>query len=595
MPATPTQHLLAGVLVLAAGCRDGSDADGGSEGDSEGGDDETTTTDGAPEVATLSATDRLIRISMAVRGRRPSEAEMRAVEADPAAIETIVDDYLDDPAFGETIRDLHNEALLVLVDYLVFPAGFPPVGPLEGRDVYALNRAITGAPLRLVEHVVMNDRPYDEIVTADYTVADAQVAAAWGLPDGAEGEWVQTQWTDGRGNAGILSDSWLFQRHGSTTSNANRGRANAISKALLCYDFADRDIVLDASIDLADPDAVADAVVANPACASCHQGLDPLASFFQDYVPQFLPSDIVPVAQTEDDQAYPLPSFIPGLFVEYLGVPMRDRGFFGAPGADLPALGAMIAADPRFTACAARRFVAYFHQIDLADVTLEDESHFQSVLVDSGMDAKALVRAIVLDPAFSASHVEGDEEDLEAAALVGLKKARPSELTRVVEDLTGFRWRSDLSLVASPELPTGLGRVDLMADSFLGYAVLAGGLDSVYVTRPSYTYSASAQLVLRSLAQLAAGYVVDADFAAPAGERRLLSLVEPSTVDEASVRAQLVALHRRLWGARVAPDDLEIDDGWTLWSGALDHSGDPTRAWKITLTAMLQDLRIAYY
>jgi hypothetical protein len=247
-------------------------------------------TDDAPGTARLSETDRLVRISMALRGRRPSPAELDAVAADSAALDAIVDGYLDDPAFGETIRDLHNEALLVLVDYFIYPAGFPPLGPLAGRDSYELNRAVTEAPLRLVEHVVMNDRPYDEIVTAEYTVADAQVAAVWGLPAGGEGEWIETQWDDGRGNAGVLTDSWLFQRHSSTPSNANRGRANAISRALLCHDFAERDIVLDADIDLADPEAVAEAVEKNQACASCHQGLDPMASFFQDYFPLFLPA-----------------------------------------------------------------------------------------------------------------------------------------------------------------------------------------------------------------------------------------------------------------------------------------------------------------
>jgi hypothetical protein len=578
-----------------AGCPDaGSDGDGGSdESEGEAESDDVGETEDAPSAVRLADTDRLVRISMALRGRRPSIAELDAVATDPAALDAIVDGYLDDPAFGETIRDLHNEALLVLVDYFIYPAGFPPVGPLAGRDTYELNRAVTEAPLRLIEHVVMNDRPYDEIVTADYTVADAQVGLVWGLPDvEAEGEWVETQWDDGRGNAGVLTDSWLFQRHSSTPSNANRGRANAISRALLCYDFAERDIILDADIDLADPEAVAEAVEKNAACASCHQGLDPLASFFQDYFPLFLPAEIVEVAVDEDDQSYPLPSHYPGIFTDLLGVPMRDRGFFGAPGGDLPALGRMIADDPRFTSCAARRFVAYFQQIDLDDVPLEVESQYQDVLIDSGMSAKALAKAIVMSDEFAVSHAT---DELDAEVVVGVKKARPIQLRQLFVDLTGFRWRSDLNVIDSPDLAYGLGHVDLMDDSFLGYAVLAGGLDSMYVTRPSHTYSASTSLVLRTLAQLAAGYVVDGDFAAAASERRLLGAVEPSTTDEATIRAQLALLHLRLFGARVEPDGVDVNDGWTLWSAALANSGDPARAWKVTLTAMLQDMRIAYY
>ena len=591
------------VAVALAGPVAGCGDDGaGGQGESGGTLDDSTSTgeeDSGPEVARLSEADRLIRISMALRGRRPTASEIDDVEADPAALDAIVDGYLDDPAFGETIRDLHNEALLVLVDYLIFPAGFPPLGPTAGYDYYEFNRALTEAPLRLVEHVVMNDRPYGEIVTADYTVADEQVAAVWGLADGEPGEWVETRWEDGRGNAGVLSDSWLFQRHGSTASNANRGRANAISRALLCYDFAERDIVLDVDIDLADPEAVAHAVEQNQACASCHQGLDPLASFFQDYIPQFLPSEILEVAVDENSQTYPLPSYYPGVFTEVLGVPMRDRGFFGAPGEDLPALGRMIADDPRFSACAARRFVAYFHQLDLTEVPQPLEAEFQSVLIDSGMDAKALAKAIVLDERFAASHVVLDDDAAQELGpvddVVGVKKARPLQLRQLFEDLTGFRWRSDLNVIDSPDLPYGLGHVDLMDDSFLGYAVLAGGLDAVYVTRPSHTYSASTSLVLRTLAQLAAGFVVDADFALPAGQRRLLGEVESATIDEPAIRNQLVALHLRLYGARIEPSSLDADDSWALWSAAHEHSGDPTQAWKVTLTALLQDLRIAYY
>ncbi len=590
-------RLLTLPLVLSA-CPQGSgsEAEAGEDAaDGEG--------DGDPEdptVVVLSPAERLVRISMALRGIRPSAEELGRVEADPSALEPIVDGYLDDPGFGETIRDLHNESLLSLTDYFIYPAGYPALGPLAGRDPYELNRAITEAPLRLVEHVVMNDRPYSEIVTAAYTVADAQVAAVWGLEGGGgEGQWAEAQWVDGREHAGILSDGWLFQRHSSTESNANRGRANAVARALLCYDFAARDIDLDATIDLADPDAVADAVVANPACASCHQGLDPLASFFGDFFPLYVPADIVEVPTGQYELAYPLRTWYPGVFATILGVPMRDPSYFGKPASGLVGLGKMIAEDPRFSLCTARRFYAYFHQVDLEDVPADALATLQQVLDGSGMDAKALVREIVFSEEFAASHVdlpEGFEGELDPEPdVVGVKKARPMQLRRMFFDLTGFDWRTDLSAATSEDAPNGLGRVSLLDDSFLGYAVLAGGLDSLYVTRASHTYSATVSLVLRTLAQLSAGVVVDSDFTAPAAERRLLGLVEPNTIEEEAIRDQLVALHLRLFGERVASDSPDIDDGWALWSGAHGYAGDPVRAWKVTLVALLQDVRIAYY
>ena len=53
---------------------------------------------------------------MALRGKRPSEADYAAVAEDPGALPAIVDAYLDSPELGAVIRDLHNDDLLVLVD-----------------------------------------------------------------------------------------------------------------------------------------------------------------------------------------------------------------------------------------------------------------------------------------------------------------------------------------------------------------------------------------------------------------------------------------------------------------------------------------------
>ena len=537
---------------------------------------ETALVDAPPGVHVLSPTDQLVRVSMALRGTRPSPDELDAVAADPERIGEIVDGYLESESFGETIRDLHNEALLVLVDYPIFPAGFLPTGPVADADPYALNRSIMEAPLRLIEHVVMEDRPYSEIVTAEYTLANRLVAGVWGLAyDGDGSSWGSTQWTDGRDNAGVLSDSWFFQRHQSTISNGNRGRANAVSRALLCHDFLSRDIQVDGTVDLADPEVVADAVVRDPNCASCHQALDPMASFFAGYYPAFVPAFV----------SYPHGVYFEELSYLY-GFNPRPSSYFGSAGEGLADLGAMIAADPRFTLCAAKRFYAYFHQIELDDVPLEVASRLQQVLTSSGMSAKALTKAIVLDDTFHISHVDETADDPDR---VSVFKVRPLQLAQLMRDLTGFTWQTDL-YGAAPFL----GVPELMEDSFLGYQVLAGGIDSLFVTHPSHTWSATASLVLRALAREAAHHRVERDFSAPASERWLLSIDERET-GEAAVREQLAALHARIHAQRVEPTSSEVDQSWALFSKALEHSGSTRRAWKVTLTAMLQDVRIAFY
>ena len=167
---------LAFALTLAA-------CGGDDSGETETGDtaSEDTVEDPAFEhLVYLSPEDHLVRVSMALRGLRPSLAELDAVAADPEALAGIVDGYLDSPEFGRTIRDLHNESLLSRVDFAIPPAGFLPKGPIAGENIYDLNVSVMESPLRLIEHVVLNDKPYSEIVTANYTVADGVVSTVWG-------------------------------------------------------------------------------------------------------------------------------------------------------------------------------------------------------------------------------------------------------------------------------------------------------------------------------------------------------------------------------------------------------------------------------
>ncbi|HEU4405208.1 MAG TPA: hypothetical protein VFS43_07955 [Polyangiaceae bacterium] len=533
----------------------------------------------------LGPTEHLVRASMALRGTRPSGDELARVKADPAALEGIVDQYLASPEFGATLRDLHNEALLVRAAPVIFPLGFPARGPLAAEEQQRLNVALMEAPLRLIEHVVMNDRPYSEIVTGDYTLADGRVAAVWGLEhQGAFDAWTETRWDDGRPNAGILSDSTLFTRHSTTYSNGNRGRANLVSTALLCYDFLSREIGgADASINLGDPKEVADAVKVNQGCAGCHQTLDPLASFFGAFHPLFVPSD--------PSTSYPFTFYLPPLEPVFN---VTESAYFGQRGEGLAFLGDAIAADPRFSLCAAKRFYGYLNEMSPAEVPLEVASPLQAAFIGSGLNARKLVKAIVLGDDFRAA------AGPDGAPGGRLLKARPAQLARLVEDLTGFRWKARLDA----ELPTGqgapvgqVGEIDLLTDSFFGLEVLAGGLDSVAVTQATHTMTPTAALTLRTLASLAAQHVVASDFAqADPSKRKLLRQVGPAEAGEAALRDQIAALYLRLYGVAAEPNGDDVAATYQLFTSARQAAGgDAARAWTTTLFAMLQDARIAYY
>jgi hypothetical protein len=514
---------------------------------------------------------------MALRGRRPAVEDLAAVTADPTTIGEITDRYLESPEFGATMRELHNEELLVRTGWFNFPAGFQAKAPLQDEAVADINRALMEAPLALIEYVIMNDRPYTEIVTAPYAMVDHIGAKVWGDMPYVEGgpDWQVTAHYDGRGNAGILSDPWLFTRHTTTVSNANRGRANAISKALLCYDFLSRDIRLDAKVNLADPQAVAHAVKENAACASCHHTLDPLAGFFQSYFPIYVPYSVT----------YPMAFYMPQL-LSRAGGTVEPAAYFGQPGKTIEDLGRFIARDPRFSLCATERFYAFFHQIELPDVPEARAHDLQQIFEASGFRAKDLAREIVLADDFRVSHALDEKVE---AKTIGYKRATPEQLARLFDDLTGYRWMGDTGI--------GQGTVEMATDSFFGFRVLAGGIDAFSVTRPSRTFNATSNLFFAELAEHAADHVVEHDFATvDQSARTLLKNIGEVEVDETLVRAQLADLHLRLFGEAVAPDSSEVGETYALFDALYQSSSrDARRAWKGTIAAMLEDLRIVTY
>lgn len=581
-------------LAVVTGCSEGpaggsgsagsgTETSSGTTGTSEGetGSDETgadETGEGStgetgpePEPEYLSPDEHLLRISMALRGTRPSLADLAAVRQDPGRIPDFVDAYMAGPGFRETVRDLHNDALLTNVS-----GQFPALAPLQDVQPFAISDSVMGTTLRLIERIVVEDRPYSEIVTADTWVVDDIAAAVYGIDDGGSG-WREVPSPSDRPAAGILSDNAFFLRHESANSNFHRGRANAVSTALLCLDYEDNNIELDEGIDLTDAEAVATALTTNPACVACHDTLDPLASHFFAIIGNPMSNQI-----TE----YPLPDlYIPQREDDWMDSTGRPPGFYGEESSDIGTLGALISTDPRFTACTARRFYAYFLRTDLDEVSADTVEELDAVFTDSDLQAKALIRAIMLSDAFRIAAASTEES---AEEVQGYLRARPFQLALAIEDLTGFRWELDVQLL---QAGASAGVLDLVRSSGLGFQVLGGSGDSFTVLESIDTTNATTSLFLRQLAAEAASFVVERD--AVAEEPRLLSA--GLVTDEAEVRAQLASLFERIHAEAVDPGSQDVEDALALFNAALAASGDPSRAWKTTLTAMLRDLGILFY
>jgi hypothetical protein len=534
----------------------------------------------SPTAVFLSPVQHLTRASMALRGVRPSVEDLKAVEEDPSQLPAIVDRYLASPEFGETIMELHNETMLVRVEQPQMT--YPAIGPLAGASARDINDGLFEEPLQLIRDVVMTDQSYKKIVTADYTMANGVTAAIWGLPHtGGMDQWQRATYPDGRMAAGILSTSAFHHRWRSTGFNFNRGRANEMSRALLCHDFLASDIQIDTSVDLSDPDVVANAVIENKSCAGCHQTLDPLASYLFTYRGSLAPVGV---------DAYPVTYYTPGQANRWRTANKRPPMFFGQDtGANIGGLGQAIAEDPRFAMCTAKRFASYFSEVPQSQISGAWVARMQKVLVDSEWSAKALAKAIVLSDEFRISH---DTDAERAESTIGTLKARPEQLQRMIRELTGFNWSTTTTLKLRG-IP--YGNANILESDFIGFRVLAGGIDSYFVTDPVHTMNATSSLVANTVAASAADFVVEHDKAAAVGQRTLFTAAAVTATDPAKIREQIAFLHARLYGEIVAPDSPEVDETLALYDEAFAASNDRARAWKLTLVGMLSDFRSLFY
>nr|MBA2319518.1 hypothetical protein [Deltaproteobacteria bacterium] len=526
---------IAAIAALFAGCNpDGSDGDA---------------TDAAGEVPTvaLSETDRLVRASMALRGIRPTVTELQIVRGDPAALEGIVDGYLESPEFLEVMKDLHAERLLLRTDTQF---QLPALGPLQesGFDQADIYEATTESPLRFVAQVIGDDLPYTTVVTADWMLTNDVLAQMYGLAYDPQGEaWQESEWSDGRPLAGLLSDSEMWRRHVSNGFNFHRGRANLVADAFLCEDFASRDVLVEGGVSLSDPLAVAGELTTNPSCVGCHQSLDPLAAFFWGYKEQIM-RNAVTSAYTADCAwnwnngdpyrgsyrpehfCYPL-KFYEATEQDGWASPdiaLRPPAFYGVPGEDVTDLGEMIAEDPRFSICTVRNFYAYLAEVQRTDVPLDLTTELRDAFVASNFSAKQLAKSIVLSEPFAIAGAVSTPVTATATAstpfIPGIQVIRPEQYARTIEDLTGFTWETNPDL-ASCAVGTNVcwGDTNLLTTDRFGYRAMFGGVDGLQVTASIIGATPTKMMVMEILGAEAAGYVVAADFGTSAANRKLLT------------------------------------------------------------------------
>ena len=121
------------------------------------------------DVTYLTPAQHLIRISLDLRGTRPTIEEIAAIEADPSDdhMRKYIRAWMQDPRFRERVKEIWNEGFLTRQDRPYFP-GAPELRSFITQDEFA--KASGNEPLELIAHVVIHYFSDDGFADTDATV-----------------------------------------------------------------------------------------------------------------------------------------------------------------------------------------------------------------------------------------------------------------------------------------------------------------------------------------------------------------------------------------------------------------------------------------
>ncbi len=550
----------------------------------------------------LDAEATLRRVSLQLAGRVPTEAERAQVRT--AGLDAVLRPMMREAGFHDRIMEVFNDVLmtdrsLTAISYVgaffninerVFPsrdyAG--PTWMAPGRRVAD---SVAREPLEMIAHIVMNDRPLSEIVTARYRLVNPLSARVYGLTvpfaDPTDiNEWREVQipgmhaYAPGQSEyAGVLTTpAFLYVVTGAST-NRNRRRARYVYPW-----FLNQDIMRTASrIDFSTVDFTSNPWLNNPACTACHARLDPVAGLFQNWTNCY------------DSPYYQY--FQPGM--RYCGrsswwgrdtmFPPGLRQGHEMPAEEIPRalehLAASIVADPGFAQAMVRHLFAGLMGRPILDApqntsdpdfaALQRAYDTQRAALDAmatdfaahGFDTKRLVVDIVRSPYFRASDVDTAGR-AELAGVGGGALTAPEVLHRRIVSILGQGWgeagnalREDSPSV-SPYYLRGFDKARFHA----------GGVDSRTPGQRLLTPSGLTGSVSARMAYEMACRVVPLDFTRAPAARRLFPYVErtaapsgdPTAADQQAIVRNLVLLHDLLLGERLAPDAPELRASYAL-------------------------------
>jgi mono/diheme cytochrome c family protein len=563
---------------------------------------------GAPffEGVTMLDDRRLLRrATLSLGARLPTNEELAAVEKGGlAGVRTVLNQVMKEDAFYDRLAEAFNDIFLIrgyldgaesALSYENFSTtrfwtqkfdlssiSDPGERTKAGYKMAADYReALLREPLELIKYIVRNDRPFTEVISADYIMESPYTARGYGNYDelvpqfkdskdpfeyvpvklaalkGRTAAGTQKTATGFYPHAGILSTFQYLRRYPTTETNRNRLRSRMYYQHFLGVD------VLELAARVKDAAAVTakfDVPTTQASeCVVCHKTLDPVAGIFQDF--------------------YSL---------EGVYGPRKDGWFkdifnAGFEGEDLPAeekwrsmqwLAERTIKDPRF----AKTMVEHVYYILTGRKALlppkgiddplfdarqwayraqhEEVGRIAAHLVQAKFNLKEAFQDWVASPFYCADSLatpdltpqrQAELADIGVARLLG-----PEQVERKITAIFGKPW----------------GR--FRAEN----ALLYGGIDAKEVTERATDPSGAMGAMQRMMADDVSCKNVAYDFSLEPKERRLFPGIEPDVLPGApdsdqKIRDAIVHLHQLVLGRAETPASAEIQRTFELFAGIL--------------------------
>jgi len=584
--------------------------------------------------------ETLTKASLLLQGRFPSDTELLSIADDKdSSLKIAVRNLMQGKAFADFITVNANDKLLTNgatdPEDILRPWHYIG-GWINAKNVYLetgdedkanqerwkTGRTLVRQPIELINYVVQQDKPYTEILTADYSMVNPKLNNTFQSNVTFVDENDEDEWLPGKINtyvmhnenavfqqsdlpfmegdeltggdildyphAGILNTPAFLARYPSTATNRNRARSRWTQ-----YFFLDKDIEASAPRST-DPDALADKnnpTMNNPACTVCHIPMDPVAGTFQNYSHEFglyrrnwPGTDSLAESYKESNPLYQEGD------TWYRD--MRTPGFDGndAPNSEnsLQWLGQQIVADERFASASVKFWwpAIYGTQALLApEVESDPNFPFQLIAFESennqitklsddfrtgftskgAYNLKDLLVEMVVSNKFRAKSINNlSETDTQIYAGEGPGRIlSPETLQRKIESTLGIEWTQ----WRDPE--TG-EKVYWLLEAH-NYYYLYGGIDSVGITKRPEDYSTTMRAIMENFGAEIGGLIVANDFLLPQKDRLLFTKVEltstPENGDAQAIQENIQALLNKLWNKTYAIDHQEVQLAYQLWLG----------------------------